>query len=341
FEYVDDVNPNLVCCVCYAPFLHPLSAPCGHTFCRTCITRALATTSPPSCPVDRSLLAQSTLLPADQIVRALVDELRVKCPSSPPCEWSGERHLARSHVDRDCQEAWVTCSLGCGAEMRRSEEVAHLTAACALRRLVCERCGDGMGVGELESHEETCPREPSTCPHCNYPVPRAALPTHLDTCPSFPTPCTHARHGCPWEGARSTLPTHLDSCALHPLRAFIAEVDSRLAALTDENRALRTEVADLRAQIATTPPPPPPHPPHPHLPPPFPEDILALVTQTAKHMEQLAAEPERVDTELSALSAGLVALELKQEALLAQESARLRGEMAGVRGLCQALQMQL
>ncbi|KAG8999119.1 hypothetical protein FRB90_012146 [Tulasnella sp. 427] len=109
YTYVDQVNGNLVCCICRNPFIDPVSTTtCSHTFCSECIASALMVSQ--QCPVDRSPLTSAQLHPAATIVRNLVDELIVESAttsksnalkrgvSTPCCEKTLENTLHAASI---------------------------------------------------------------------------------------------------------------------------------------------------------------------------------------------------------------------------------------------------
>ncbi|KAJ5637062.1 hypothetical protein N7490_006941 [Penicillium lividum] len=72
----DRVRCELDCQVCYALILEPLTLPCGHTFCRTCITRVLDHSD--LCPICRRKLGMPASMQAEPMNRTLsrlIDQL--------------------------------------------------------------------------------------------------------------------------------------------------------------------------------------------------------------------------------------------------------------------------
>ncbi|EPQ52551.1 hypothetical protein GLOTRDRAFT_79656 [Gloeophyllum trabeum ATCC 11539] len=103
YNYVNAVDPNLMCCICRSPFVEPTTTrTCAHTFCYECIVHSIQIT--PQCPVDRSPLAPEDLYPADPVVRNLVDELIVECPERKSgCRHTCQRQLLASHMKDSCE----------------------------------------------------------------------------------------------------------------------------------------------------------------------------------------------------------------------------------------------
>ncbi|EGN99856.1 hypothetical protein SERLA73DRAFT_51998 [Serpula lacrymans var. lacrymans S7.3] len=217
YTYTDTPNSNLVCCICHAPFTDPTTTKtCSHTFCHHCILEAVKHS--PQCPVDRSPLSLQSLLPANPIVKHLVDELIVQCPhQSVGCTHTCQRQLLASHLKNTCQHVPIPCS---------EPDCPQL------------------------SHNATCPSRTTTCPSCSTSLPRSQSSSHKSTCPSTPVACPHSPHGCPWTGPRHLLsPSHLPSCPYDAIKPFLALASTRSSHLADENAALRQRVANLEGVV--------------------------------------------------------------------------------------------
>lgn len=137
YSYVEEVDPNLVrpseypqgwtrtdhlissqtCAICQSALVDPVTtSSCKHTFCRDCITRALAHS--PTCPIDRSALTLSSLRDTEPLVQLMLDELEVTC-GAEGCGKVMQRGLLLSHI-RTCARAIVTCGDDeCGLSVRR------------------------------------------------------------------------------------------------------------------------------------------------------------------------------------------------------------------------------
>ncbi|KAI0743754.1 hypothetical protein C8Q80DRAFT_1272400 [Daedaleopsis nitida] len=109
YNYTDTPNLNLVCCICRSPFIEPCTTrTCCHTFCYDCIAQAIAVNH--QCPIDRTLLSLHDLIPADPVIRNLVDELSVRCPQEHlGCTHTCQRLLLPVHISDSCQYIEVPC----------------------------------------------------------------------------------------------------------------------------------------------------------------------------------------------------------------------------------------
>ncbi|KAJ4461946.1 hypothetical protein PAPYR_1647 [Paratrimastix pyriformis] len=83
-----------------------------------------------------------------------------------------------------CTRFPVTCPYrGCGATVPRNEMPQH-EAACSHKPITCRHCRLDQTQGELEAHNEKCPRFPVVCPFgCGASVPRNEMPQHQTTHP--------------------------------------------------------------------------------------------------------------------------------------------------------------
>ncbi|KAJ1304528.1 hypothetical protein OPQ81_005669 [Rhizoctonia solani] len=244
YLYLEPVNPNLVCCICRQPFADPTTAtPCGHTFCRTCITQALDVSS--QCPIDRGALAHSDLLPAPQLVRNMVEELIVQCPNAPlGCTHTSQRQLISAHA---CTHTPVQCALPDCTEFvlkHHLEDHKHPTEPCLHKLSECQSCGL---LAPAPEHPDRCPARPDECPHCSSTVPHNRLAEHAASeCTATPVPCPLSVYGCAYTGPSDTIHTHLSrSCAFEPLKPFLALTQSRVA-------SLERTVSELKQQLDAT-----------------------------------------------------------------------------------------
>ncbi|EIW82863.1 hypothetical protein CONPUDRAFT_151921 [Coniophora puteana RWD-64-598 SS2] len=264
-NYVDTPNSNLMCCICHAPFIDPTTTKaCMHTFCRDCIVEAVK--HAPQCPIDRFPLSPDDLVPANPIVKHLVDELIVECSQRElGCEHTCQRQLLASHLKDGCQYVTVTCSKeGCEEIILRKDIDKH-AEDCGRRMTQCDGCGVTVRVGELDvrihtssciiantgtvtqKHNDECPCKTFTCPNCLSELPRSESRTHESTsCPDALVSCEHASFGCAWTGTRRTLAdVHRPSCAYESIKGFLMHSAERQGALAAENALLRERVSAL------------------------------------------------------------------------------------------------
>ena len=124
---------TISCSICAEPFDDPVSLrDSGHTYCRVCITQALANHA--RCPLSNAPIAvprggvDSVLVPNHQF-RTLIDSQRVAC-------------------------RYASC--GCAARPEVGAADAH-EASCPHAPLKCSRCPFLGSRAETEAHEQSCP----------------------------------------------------------------------------------------------------------------------------------------------------------------------------------------
>lgn len=124
--YIASLNPDLLCEICHELAFEPQRTPCGHLFCRACISRAVELYG--KCPVDRRPLLLTDLM-ADAFRARLIDDLAVKC-SNAECPWTGTHAAFPAHI-QNCDHRVVDCplaSVGCQHRARRIDLRSHLEA---------------------------------------------------------------------------------------------------------------------------------------------------------------------------------------------------------------------
>lgn len=272
YDYVEEdkqISAFLRCPICLGPFFDPyVSDICSHTFCKRCITLALAPSctedgsdagsSVSKCPTCRNKVRLEDFKPTALLIKNMVDTLCVSCPNKTKgCSYLCERHLLRGHVVRECEFEYVDQDLtqgkrcGCSEKVMRKDWHDH-GLTCLKRRVQCSTCDTEFAFDELDDHCKTCSPEPVSCPYCNLETIKSRLPLHVIDCPCAPVTCVHAVYGCPWSGPRWQLQTtdassggHLSQCPLEPLKAFFAMFAQQCADLKSENLDLRRRLDDV------------------------------------------------------------------------------------------------
>ncbi|KAI0779661.1 hypothetical protein C8Q74DRAFT_706933 [Fomes fomentarius] len=170
YYYKDSPNANLVCCICRSPFVDPCTTrTCCHTFCYECIAQAISVNG--QCPIDRAPLALHDLMPADPVIRNLVDELIVSCPQEPlGCTHTCQRLLLSVHLSDSCQYMEVGCTNArCGQRVMRKDVKDH-------------RCSDVTGESkeQRQSASAVDPQEKETPPIVASSAPAASTRPTVD-----------------------------------------------------------------------------------------------------------------------------------------------------------------
>ena len=135
YEYIneDSIDPGLICAICAEPFRKPLCTPCGHIFCRECITTVI-NGSNRRCPICRSRLESvNSLAPVTHSVRNMLDRLPIICGICGTTRL--ERGNFNHHVNQNCPQMRVSCpsaDIGCSWMGPRGQLATHLQT-CAVQ----------------------------------------------------------------------------------------------------------------------------------------------------------------------------------------------------------------
>ncbi|GAO49493.1 hypothetical protein SAICODRAFT_30892 [Saitoella complicata NRRL Y-17804] len=241
YQYADAVSDHFMCPVCRSVLVEPVQTRCGHIFCTPCIESALSHSR--TCPVDRAALTQSDLLPAPKIIANIVNELLVVCPNqSEGCPNVLQRQLLGTHLEKECDYAWVLCPGAECDEMVLRKDLSG-DGECAHEMEMCEMCK--RIIRDNEAHVSICPAVEVSCRYCSTHIQRGDLDAHLSGCPEAVSTCPAEDVGCPWTGPRRELSDHTLLCTLVLIAPALRTQASRISALESENHRLRSSLHSL------------------------------------------------------------------------------------------------
>lgn len=132
---MDSPNSNLTCAICLERFRIPVTIPCGHTFCQTCISTYWDTTSKsdvgPQCPICSEKFDTRPILKRNVSLSVLTEAANSTGPS--------------------CRESLMRGSEGARAMLLCDRHKKPLVYYCRQDRTsVCYECG----ISECENHEK-------------------------------------------------------------------------------------------------------------------------------------------------------------------------------------------
>ncbi|KAG0056336.1 hypothetical protein BGZ83_005455 [Gryganskiella cystojenkinii] len=247
-QYLEPNQTSLQCSVCCEYFTEPVSAPCGHTFCRVCIMQALEVSH--GCPLCRTTIDPTALYEVIALSR-ICDELLVYCPHKAlGCNHACQRIQIGKHLKDDCIYIGTLCRVEeCRKKLLKKDLSEHMES-CPYKRVDCLMCNTKVMKSELSDHHKTCPAESVTCPHCETTRTRIRHLEHLKVCPKQIIGCSLSEFGCPWKGPRFDLDAiHIPQCPYESIRGFLEISKTRMEALEQENQQLRAIFLDLRPQV--------------------------------------------------------------------------------------------
>lgn len=79
-QFLEDVNPDFICSICFLVLLNPVSTPCDHHFCEFCVRKWLKVGNN-TCPTCRSELSIDQLKPMSRIIVNILGSLKLRCPN--------------------------------------------------------------------------------------------------------------------------------------------------------------------------------------------------------------------------------------------------------------------
>lgn len=197
--FLEAVDDEFICSICFAVFNHPVTCQDGHSFCKECITKWQVNNT--RCPVDRSNLRG--LLVRNLAVEGAIAKRRVKCTSTIArpggCHWTGPLSSLESHLPC-CDMKVVECKFkgrGCILRAYQHELAQHLLT-CPHRTVKCSYCTFEIPHSELSAHNELCIAKLVTCPNnCGVQVERCKMLSHLAfVCVKEGRPCPLYAVGC-------------------------------------------------------------------------------------------------------------------------------------------------
>ncbi|XP_043073958.1 E3 ubiquitin-protein ligase TRIM39-like [Puntigrus tetrazona] len=101
---------ELQCCICLDVFIDPVSTPCGHNFCKTCLNKHWDNSQTCSCPYCKETFKERPDLKINTTLRELVDHYKKKHPQVL-CDFCEERKLKALKSCLVCQVSYCETHL--------------------------------------------------------------------------------------------------------------------------------------------------------------------------------------------------------------------------------------
>lgn len=261
-EYVSPYDHNLMCAICYCPFLNAVRLPCDHVFCLGCVNEAMKISgigfrpSSVNCPSCRRLIHASEITSMPRILDRMLDDLMVRCPlKDEGCNEQVQRCEVQQHVDKKCAYSEVECPAeSCMLSILRKDAEKQ---RCLHGMLQCEDCNQLVMERDLESHCTLyCDAGRTSCPDCKVQVRIRDIEQHVESCPDSIFPCAAEEYGCDFIARRAALDQHSRTCALARLVPFLQKQNERLGAheaalksIRHRNSILETSFSSFRETL--------------------------------------------------------------------------------------------
>lgn len=126
YDYHGRVDDDLICHLCFLPFVNPIDTKCGCTFCYVCLENYLARYK--FCPNDNQKIDIKQTHKASPALRKILEKLLVICPNVDFCEEILPRSQLELHLLTKCKGAITFCArayLGCEFQGPRSVLSSH------------------------------------------------------------------------------------------------------------------------------------------------------------------------------------------------------------------------
>ena len=123
-----------ICAICLGILRNPVCTKCKHFFCESCFNCIRDNEDCAKCPIDRNRLLPHDYYIAKSVQKEIESKLILMCPwYSEGCKWSGNLKQLVSHIEDDCEHAFIKCR-ECTKEVRRNlmdkHEIEHWRNRC-------------------------------------------------------------------------------------------------------------------------------------------------------------------------------------------------------------------
>jgi TNF receptor-associated factor 4 len=206
--FVDPLPDELTCMVCHhvAREAHQVEC-CGKVFCKACITEANERIG--TCPNCRKASPKifSDLRGAREIKR-----LKITCKNEDKgCDWSGALESYETHEEECGWEEVVCPNFGCHEKILKRFIEEHLSVSCPRRKEKCSVCLEMVAYEDMPSHPDRCPNVEVECSNlsCSVKLFRGELEVHQNICPKQKISCPYSEAGCSAEILREDRQKHM------------------------------------------------------------------------------------------------------------------------------------
>ncbi|GBG69499.1 hypothetical protein CBR_g4192 [Chara braunii] len=232
-------------CPCCADVLrNPMTLPCMHDVCHSCLEKGRKKTPPGSqvvCPVVGCYIPiHGTPTPNTQL-RVAIGKVPIRCVNGISFDVT---RLKYKMLKIDVQP--LASDDFCRQILSYENLDVHMST-CQYRLVFCgyrsEGCTEICLLRDVASHESYCPWRMSVCAGCQEEVCEARMDEHLENvCPMAMVHCTYVNYGCPHITRRSDLQKHVSSCAFGDENVLTA-----FKALLEKLEAMKRAVSEERA----------------------------------------------------------------------------------------------
>ncbi|XP_051956063.1 zinc-binding protein A33-like [Xyrauchen texanus] len=136
------LNEELQCSICLDVFTDPVSTPCGHNFCKTCLNECWKNTQNCSCPLCKETFSKRPDLKINTTLREVVQHFKKKCNLSKSevlCDLCDERKQKAVKSCLMCQSSYCETHLEPHRRVPRLKKHKLMDAVENLEDYICQK----------------------------------------------------------------------------------------------------------------------------------------------------------------------------------------------------------
>uniref|UniRef100_A0A8C2EVE5 E3 ubiquitin-protein ligase TRIM39-like n=1 Tax=Cyprinus carpio TaxID=7962 RepID=A0A8C2EVE5_CYPCA len=139
---MSSLSEEIQCSVCLDVFTDPVSTPCGHNFCKTCLNKYWDNSQTCSCPYCKDTFKQRPDLKINTTLRELVDHYKKKSPEKTTevlCDICEERKLKALKSCLVCQSSYCETHLEPHLRVTRLKKHKLMDPVSNLEDYICQK----------------------------------------------------------------------------------------------------------------------------------------------------------------------------------------------------------
>ncbi|XP_043086061.1 E3 ubiquitin-protein ligase TRIM39-like isoform X7 [Puntigrus tetrazona] len=136
------LNEELLCSICLDVFTDPVTAPCGHNFCRTCLNKFWTNTQTCFCPFCKEKFRKRPDLKINTTLREVVQHFKEKLNLGRPeafCDFCDERKQKAVKSCLTCQSSYCETHLEPHHRVQRLKKHTLINAVENLEDYLCQK----------------------------------------------------------------------------------------------------------------------------------------------------------------------------------------------------------
>ncbi len=139
---ISSLTEEIQCSICLDVFTDPVSTPCGHNFCKTCLNKCWDNSQTCSCPYCKETFKHRPDLKINTTLRELVDHCKKKSPEKTTevlCDICEERKLKALKSCLVCQISYCETHLETHLRVTRLKKHKLMDPVSNLEDYICQK----------------------------------------------------------------------------------------------------------------------------------------------------------------------------------------------------------